>query len=220
MRHFWAPFIYALLPRISSTDLQSLKSFIQELLWKRSAAVELCLPGNWKVNLKKHLIKGTKSSSFPQTSWTKGSYCAKSTAHFELPSNPTTEPACRMHTVVSLRNKVEVYWCCCRITFEIASLFCALSSLPIFPCWCGGGVLVMGKVRMQSCLVDGGVGSFCCFSLPPLFVHSFCLQHHFWSQRGLTKRQSFLSWCLRSHPDSTVPLHIIQLYAQPCVCVL
>lgn len=70
---------------------------------------------------------------------------AKSTQHFELLSNTTTQSssACRKHTVVSLGNKVEVYWCCCRITFEIAlcSVFFFLLE------WGVGGGVVM-KVRL------------------------------------------------------------------------
>lgn len=87
------------------------------------------------------------------------------------PHSPPLPAGC---TQLCLGSKVEVYWCCCRITFEIASLFCFFF-LSIFPCWYGGGVVVMVKVRLQICLVDGRVGSFCCFSLPrSLYTASVC----------------------------------------------
>lgn len=117
--------------------------------------------------------------------------------------------ACRMHTAVSLGNKL--YWCCCRITFEIASLFSLFFYFPS-PMWKGSG----GHSKSETSEMFSWWKSrfFLLFSPPLLFVHSFCLQYCFWSQRGPPKRQVFPSRCLKSNSDMTVLLGIMHRFVQ------
>lgn len=122
-----------------------------------------------------------------------------------------TSSACRKHTAPSPGNKAEVYWCCCRITFEIASLF-------RFPCWFVGGAAQMLDARMQRCLADGRVACFLFFYSSPAL----------WAQRrsavslliaaGAAKKPIFsFCPCLKSNPDITVLFDII--HQSVCVCV-
>ena len=101
--------------------------------------------------------------------------------HFGLPGKDNHTVLLRLQdvTAASLGNEVEAYWCCCWITFEIASC-CSVFFLLVWR-----AVVLLVGVRLQRCFRWWKTCFFFyCFSL------CCSLQHHFWSQQGVSKKSN------------------------------
>lgn len=119
-------------PNSSSLCHRSCRRFCQRCSCAQHPAAELDLPG--KLNAANIWNRSPNVAALPPRKGQNRSLCCvmrRPGRPLGLPSNTsnTSSSACRM-LAASVGNKAEVYWCCCRITFEIASLFCVF-----FSCW-------------------------------------------------------------------------------------
>lgn len=112
-------------------------------------------------------------------------------------------------TAASLGNDVEVYWCCCRITFEIASC-CSVFFLLVWR----AAVLLVGVRLQRRFRWRKRCFSFYCFSLH-CSLHSAAVcsitsnrSRRFW------KKAIFSFPMPENNPDITAPLHITVCYVQ------
>ena len=184
-----------------------------ESLWSSVEQLQLCI--NKTVAQTAWKLEECERARLEQQQFTnrltKDSCCLMQSRHFGLAGENNHAVVVRLQdvTAASLGNEVEVYWCCCRITFEIASC-CSVFFLLVWR-----AVVLLVGVRLQSCFRwRKRCFSFYCFSLHSSLHSAAVCSITSDRSRRFRKKAIFSFPVPENNPDITAPLHITVCYVQ------